>query len=211
MVKIFTTIFLITLPLLARENPFLPVSNEEDIPFTTNKKIAQIPLKRASITLPSTARIVESITIKYKNLDGSITKKTEELGNSVDWHLPIFISQNINEESEKSVISKSIKKKYQKLLSSSFVQISSEDKKIKITTKDRVLRNFMLTNPHRIVCDIKRDIDISTLEKSIPKKSIVKNIRIGNHNGYYRIVIELDGYYTYHLLKRKPNYIFVLG
>ena len=210
MIKIFTVIFLMSLTLFARENPFFPSSDADEMLFTTNKEVVQVPLKRAAISLPSTARIVESVTVKYKNLDGSIVEKTEELGNSVDWHIPLFISQNINTQEKKSDIPKKKKINYQKLLSTSYVKISSLKKEIKISTKDKLIRDFMLTEPHRIVCDIKRDLDIRGLEKSISKHSIVKKIRIGNHNGYYRIVIELDGYYKYKLIKKKPNYIFML-
>ena len=210
MIKILGIIFLMSISLLSRENPFFPANGEKAMPFTTNKEILQVPLKRVAITLPSTARIIKSVTVRYKNLDGSIVETTEKLDNSVDWHLPIFISQNINIQGQKSELPKKIKKVYRKLLSTDFVKISSENKKIKITTGDELLRNFMLTDPHRIVCDIKRDINIRSLEKSIPKNSIVKKIRIGNHNGYYRIVLELDGYYKYQLAKKKPNYIFML-
>lgn len=210
MIKIFAVIFLMSISLFSRENPFFPASGEEAMPFTTNKEVLQVPLQRAAITLPSTARIVKSVTIKYKNLDGSVVETTEKLDNSVDWHLPIFISQNINTQEQKSEAPKKIKKIYRRLLSTSFVKISSENKKIKVTTKDKLIRNFMLTEPHRIVCDIKRNINIRSLEKDISKNSIVKKIRIGNHKGYYRIVIELDGYYKYKLIKKKPNYIFML-
>ena len=210
MIKIFRVIFLMSISLFARENPFFPSDGEVDMPFTTNKEVAQLPLKRAAISFPSTARILESVTVKYKNLDGSITEKTEELGNSVDWHLPLFISQNINTQKQQHKTQNKINKSYQKLLSTKYVKISSMKKEIKIKTNDKVIRNFMLPNPHRIVCDIKRDIDIRSLQKSISKNSIIKKIRIGNHKGYYRIVIELDGYYRYKLFKQKPNYIFTL-
>jgi len=210
MIKILGIIFFMSISLFSRENPFFPAHGEEAMPFTSNKEVVQIPLKRAAITLPSTARIIKSVTVKYKNLDGSVVATTEELDNSVDWHLPIFISQNINTQVQNSEAPKKIKKMYKKLLSTSFVEISSAKKEIKISTKDTLIRNFMLTKPHRIVCDIKRNIDIRSLEKSIPKNSIIKKIRIGNHNGYYRIVIELDGYYKYKLIKKKPNYIFML-
>ncbi len=214
MIKIFRLIFLLSISLFARENPFFPLSGEENIPYTTNKTVVEVPLQRAAISLPSTARILESVTVKYKNLDGSIVEKTEELGNSVDWHLPIFISQNIDDASStpsKTVQKKkSSKKKYTRVLIMKFITISTDKHEIKIETKDKLLRNFLLTNPHRIVCDFKRNIDIRSLEKKIKKSSCIKNIKVGNHNGYYRVVIELDGYYKYQVAQSKNSYEFLL-
>ncbi len=214
MIKFFTVIFLMSISLLARENPFFPLSGEESMPYTTNKTVVKVPLKRAAISLPSTARILESVTVKYKNLDGSIVDKTEELGNSVDWHLPIFISQNIDEgiPSTSKIIKKkkSNRKKYITILSMKFITIVTYKHQIKIKTKDRLLRNFLLTNPHRIVCDFKRNINIKSFEKKVKKSFYIKNIRIGNHNGYYRVVIELDGYYKYQLSHNKKSYDFLL-
>ncbi len=203
MIKIFTVIFFINIALISRENPFLPATDEKGILVTANKKIEYAPLQHATITLPSTARTVENITIKYKNLDGSVTEKTEKLGNSVDWHLPLFLSQKLHSSVKE-------KKSELELLKTHFVKISSTQKVIKISTRDKIIRNFMLTNPHRIVCDIKKAINMRSLEKSISKHSIVKKIRIGNHKGYYRIVIELDGHYKYHLVRKKHFSLFML-
>ena len=213
MIKILTVIFLISISLLARENPFFPSDSEEDMPFTTNKEVVEFPLKRATITLPSSARTLESVTIKYKNLDGSIVETTEELGNSVDWHLPIFISQNI-EESTTTVNQvekkKTKKKKYTSIFSMKFIRIVTHKREIKIETKDKLIRDFLLTNPHRIVCDFKRDINIRSLEKKIKKNSCIQSLRIGNHKGYYRVVIELDGHYKYQVSQSKNSYEFLL-
>ena len=77
--------------------------------ITSNFTTTLDPLKRATLTLPSTARTIESVTIKYKNLDGSISEVSEELGNSVDWHLPIFISQNYGSMEEKPLKTNTLK------------------------------------------------------------------------------------------------------
>ena len=207
MSKVLFGLFFIILSLYARENPFFPAKDEEDIPYTTNKEIHYTPLKRAAISLPSTARTIESITIRYKNLDGSITSKSEDLGNSIDWHLPIFISQNINMQHSQTLKPKKIDTK--QLFSMKFLKITTRGKSIYLHTKDKMLRNFMLTDPQRIVCDIKRDIDIRSVTKKI-NKSIVKKIRIGNHKGYYRIVMELDGYYKYRVSNKSDSCIFRL-
>ena len=193
--------------LLARENPFFPSSGEADIPFTSNKEVTLDPLKRATITLPSTARTIESVTIKYKNLDGSISEVTEELGNSVDWHLPIFISQSYGGVgSEPKKLKKS--QKYTRVAGLKFIQLYENKSTLKIKTNDKLMRHFLLTKPHRIVCDFKRDISIRSYEKEISSNGVVTKVKLGNHKGYYRVVMELDGYYRYKLKVSKGTYIF---
>ena len=205
MIRIFTLILVMLVSLSARENPFFPSSGEADITYTSNQGTKVAALKRATLTLPSSARIIESVTIKYKNLDGSVEEKTETLGNSVDWHLPIFISQNYGGTSSKP---KKIKKEqYIKIAGLKFISLYESKKTLKVVTKDKMIRNFLLTKPHRIVCDFKRDINIRSYEKNI-KNSIVTKIKLGNHNGYYRVVIELDGYYRYTVQDTSKAYIF---
>ena len=94
MIKVFAVIFLFLISLHARENPFFPSDGELDLSLTTNQTADYQPLKQATITLPSTARVLQKVTISYKNLDGTIEEKSIELQNSIDWHLPLFISQS---------------------------------------------------------------------------------------------------------------------
>lgn len=205
MIKIFTLLLFIVISLNARENPFFPSSGEADITYTSNQDTKAAPLKRATMTLPSSARIIESVIIKYKDLDGSIHEKSVELGNAIDWHLPVFISQNYGGTNSEP---KKIKKEtYAKVAGLKFISLYESKKTLKVVTKDKMIRNFLLTKPHRIVCDFKRDIDIRSYEKYV-KNSIVKRIRLGNHKGYYRVVIELDGYYRYKVKDSKQGYVF---
>lgn len=203
---------LIPIFLTARENPFFPVDNAEDIPLTTNKIENTQPLRRATIKLPSTARTIESVTVEYKNLDGSLSTKKIQLHNSIDWHLPLFISQNYAASPEKRTYTTNKKRvlNYKKLASLPFISFYADGKELKIVTKDKLLRNFLLVKPHRIVCDFKRETDIGSYIKKISSNSLFKKIRIGTHRGYYRVVIELDGYYQYKLIDKKGYYLFTL-
>ena len=74
-----------------------------------------------------------------------------------------------------------------------------------------MIRNFILVKPHRIVCDFKRQTDMRSYVKKMPKKNIFKSIKMGTHKGYYRVVIELDGYYQYKLKTIKEGFIFTLS
>ncbi len=207
-------ILLITLFLLitlnARENPFFPTEGEKDIPLTSTKDMSLPALKRATITLPSQARVLKKVTIEFKNLDGSIESKNIELENSIDWHLPIFISQSysaINESVEPIISEK--QDSFKKIASVKYAIFLSSEKTLKIVTKDKVMRNFLLTEPHRIVIDFKRDTSLKSYTKKIPK-NIFSVIRVGNHSGYYRAVVELDGFYRYTMKKVSDGYIFIL-
>lgn len=205
----------------ARENPFFPSTGERDIPVTTNEDSTQTPLKRAAITLPTQARVLQKVTIEFKNLDGSIENKSIELDNSVDWHLPIFISQSYAENtnsvkqetaSATPVVQKknvSTEAQYKNIVSIPFLKISSSLKSLKLATSDEAIRNFLLVNPHRIVIDFKKETDIKSHIKKV-EGNIFKEVRIGNHDGYYRVVVELDGHYRYDFKKVSEGYLVEL-
>lgn len=219
---LFISILLLS-SLDARENPFFPSVGEKDIPVTTNEESSQTPLKRAAIVLPTQARVLQKVTIEFKNLDGSVENKSIELDNTVDWHLPLFISQSYVETSngvkpeqasspvsqKKSLPKETAKDESKIILFTSFLKISSSAKILKMATSDEAIRNFLVVNPHRIVVDFKKDTDI----KSYVKKSegdIFKEVRIGNHDGYYRVVVELDGHYRYNFKKVADGYLVEL-
>ncbi len=151
----------------ARENPFLPSEGEKDIIYSSNLTSTVAPLKRASISLPPKARSLQSVTLRYKNLDGSIDTKTVTLNNAIDWHQPIYISQ-------KKVITS---RKFKKIASIEYASLFSLGKKLKIITKDRLIRNFLLVKPHRIVLDFKRDTYLKAYSKE-HTGSVFKNITI---------------------------------
>ena len=212
MIKLLFVISIFFLSLNARENPFFTPEGQS-VPVTSNMDTPLTPLKQVSLSLPSTARVIESVTIKYKNLDGSQDKKSISLNNKVDWHLPIFVSQsyqNPQDFQNRKNTNKSTKHSYKKLLHLKFISFYEDAKTLKVITNDKMIRNFLLVNPHRIVFDFKRELDIRSYIKKSPKDSIFTKIRIGNHKGYYRVVVELDGYYSYQLHHSKNEYIFKL-
>ena len=206
LIKLSTLFFLFFTSLVARENPFFPMEGEKDIAYTSNTKESIPPLKRATITLPTQARILEKVVIHYKNLDGSQESQELTINNSIDWHLPIFISQNYNINELKT---KPYENSYKEVASIQYAKFFTQDKALKIETKDKLLRHFTLVQPHRIIVDFQRDASIKSYKKS-NQNSPFRQIRVGNHNGYYRVVIELDGFYKYELQKGDGSYIFQL-
>lgn len=218
--KVLIAIFLLLSALDARENPFFPSNGEKEIPFTANENTPLPNLTKASISLPSKARVLESVTVNYKNLDGSQESKTLKVQNTIDWHLPIFISQQYSgnseaakptqtkEKSNKSQETKTVQGN-EKLGSIEYADFYASGKSFKINTKDELIRNFLLATPHRIVLDFKRDANVKAYTKTNPQ-NIFSKIRVGNHSGYYRVVIELDGYYRYTLEDVSGGYLIKL-
>ena len=213
MIKILFITSLLLLNIEARENPFFPSDGEADI-FITSNEITSLPqLKRATVTLPTDARVIESVTINYKNLDGSLSTKTVQLENLIDWHLPIFISQNYNEVKSKRkgypVALKIKKVNFKQIAKIRYAKFLSSNKTLKIITKDKLIRSFTLVKPHRVVLDFKRDSHMKSYVKN-SKNNIFKAIRVGNHSGYYRVVVELDGHYKSDVNKLKNGYAVIV-
>lgn len=185
----------------ARVNPFFPPKDDQTIPVTTNTPETHEPLRQATLSLPSNARIIKEVSVEYINLDGSTERKSITLENSIDWHLPVVISQaNVNNTVMNNIpiVSRDIKidNRYRELANFQFISFVSKNKSVRISTKDKYVRNFLIVNPYRIVVDFKGDYDFRSLSKVVPN-SIIKSIHIGNHNGFYRVVLELDGQYKY--------------
>ena len=216
MVKVYVFILFLIIHAGARENPFSPSSGEQELPITSNKIQSLEKLKMVSAVLPSTARIIKKVTIEYENLDASIENKIIDLDNTIDWHLPIFISQSYTEESsvnKKEKISnensKKIEEKFNKVASIEYASFSILGKSFKIMTKDNLIRHFLLAQPHRIVMDYRRTSSLEYFEKKF-ENSVFTKMRVGNHKNYYRVVIELDGFYRYKLEEQSDGCLITL-
>ena len=85
----------------------------------------------------------------------------------------------------------------------------TSQKTLKVLTNDKIIRNFLLVNPHRIVLDFKRDTNLKSYVKD-KIQGIFSKVRVGNHSGYYRAVIELDGQYRYNMQQVSDGYMFTL-
>jgi len=195
----FIILLLITfVSLFARDNPFFP-SDPNEIQTTTSNRVETLtPFNKRYIHLPNSARAVKSITISYQNLDGSISHESIELNNKIDWHEPFVIYQEQGLKANKKA------KKPYKTINAKFIKFTPDGKKMRIVTKDKLLRNFMLTSPHRVVLDFSRDTSFKPKKYALNQMPF-KKIRMGNHDKYYRVVIELDGQYKYKLEAREKD------
>lgn len=206
--------------LFARENPFVPLQNTQDIGKTTSIKQTRTFFVDQTIKLPSSARILKSMELHYQNLDGSIESKIVAIDKNIDWHdelilqkkdalsqmkLPsISLETPTKTENLQSKIEPS-----QRVVFSKRFHIKFMPHKIYIQTKDKKIRDFLVTNPYKIVLDFKANLSFLTQNHDLHVKPF-KGVVFGNHAGYYRVVIELDGQYIYTLKKEKEDFVIEL-
>ena len=205
MQKVVIYLFLLLASLYARENPFFPIDNSTMPSYTTNKIEKLQPFEGISLKLPDSARILEKVSITFINLDGSQQTKTITIHKSIDWHHPLHVNQN-------SLTSKPNNKqtdtKFKKITSLKFISFYLKYKKLQIHTEDKLLRDFKIVRPDRIVLDFKKELDFRSY--TFKGNKIFKIIRIGNHDTYYRVVLELDGKYIFHIEQKPYGYLLTL-
>ncbi|PAF50447.1 AMIN domain-containing protein [Helicobacter sp. 13S00477-4] len=193
MKKIFIFLSLLSI-LMARENPFEPLLTPKESQHDTTKNSKEY-FESFDFKLPTTARILKTITITYQNIDGSLDTKTIDIDQSIDWHYPLSLNQ------KNAIISEQTK--YYTIAPFEFFV---KKNKLYIHTPYKIQRNFILPAPHRIVIDIDRKEPNINQSLQINKKYFTK-ISIGTHNTFYRIVITLDGQYEYKIIQEDQYYV----
>ncbi len=213
--------------LFSRENPFIPADIIKKFEKATNEKESLPSFKSTKITLPSSARVLKEVLVKYQNIDGSESVKKVKIEALIDWHKPLILSQKSEKKSDlnqTSLNKKSTKKKAsskealknkktdfksKEFKINKFLRVKIEGKAIYLFTKNRKLRNFMVAKPYKIIIDFKslEDVSFKTLKTNLP---FVKKIVIGNHIGYFRAVFVLDGNYGYKIRKISGGYLITL-
>ena len=175
-------LFIVT-SLFARINPFEPVVKPQNV-IVVNPSY----FKEAKVKLPDDARVLEKIIFVYKSVNGDVKNKEVTINKHIDFHNPIYISH------------RPVKFPLKELNFLNLFKMYVKDRKILIKTKDRLLRSFFLIKPFRIVLDFKKDADFLTIKKRL-KNSFIKKVVVGNHRGYYRVVIYFDSKYMYRIKK----------
>jgi len=189
--RFFFLLLVTIISLFGRDNPFFPSDPNDKKTPSTNRVETLKPFTSQTISLPNSARAVKAIIVRYQNLDGSISNEQLDLNNAIDWHEPLIITQKQSKQ-----LPELKSKVEQKRVGTKFISFIPKEKTMKIVTKDKILRHFMLASPHRIVIDFSRDTSFKPKEFKIDQEPY-KKIRMGNHDKYYRAVIELDGQYRY--------------
>jgi len=189
---------------VARENPFKPLVGETALPVTSNKSVTTPSLKRVVVSLPSEARVLKSLTIRYQTLDGAIHTKTVSVDQAVDWHHPLIVSQ-----SQTPSAGHAHGHAMMPFAPFSFVSVRFGRRSFHIVTHDEKIRTFHMSNPFKIVFDFRRNVSFSTLKKALSKAPFQK-VEIGNHDGYYRIVVTFDAPYRYTITPTDDGYLVTL-
>jgi len=169
------------------------------------------------VQLPSSARVLKSVEFHYQNLDGSIESKKVNLNQKIDWHDELIVKKLVDDIDlpTTSILTKiktdkkTVKKVLKKINFKNLLVFTIDDKSLYIKTKDKKIRDFLITEPYKIVVDFKREISFYTKVYNL-KTRYFKTITIGKHSGYYRVAIELDGKYLYKQRKVKDGYVFTL-
>ena len=172
--------------LFARENPFVPIVTNN------NKIIKKTYFKSTKIQLPSDARIIKNFIITYQTLNGSIKQYKVNIEKSIDWHNPIFVSTKLV-------------KIPSEIVKIHFLKFKIQNHDVFIYSTDKMIRSFFLVEPFRFVIDFKANKDFLTYKKTTP--TFIKSIVLGNHSGFYRVVLNLDGKYKVKIKKLKEGYL----
>lgn len=207
----------------ARENPFETTESALTTGKTTQVKENKTDFDSVKITLPSSARILKSVSVSFQNLDGSISEEIVSIEQNVNWHDPLILSKKTDDTKASTPLALSnalsqtkrveVKKSIQEIPIPPTILPETKDKTIKLTdnisfaiikneikifTKDAKIRDFLVSEPYKIVIDFKKESSFTTktiLLQSLPFVSAT----LGDHDGFYRIVILLDGHYRYDL------------
>jgi hypothetical protein len=176
-------IFILIISLFGRENPFEPVINPQ-IPI---KQVKPEYFKTLKIFFPRDARVLKKIILVYQNLNGDIKKKEIIINKNIDFHYPIKITHTISKILLKEIDFDSLFKLFIK------------GKKIFLETKDKFIRSIFLVQPFRLVLDFKKDTSFLTIRREI-NSGVVKKVVVGNHEGFYRVVLYFDANYEYKII-----------
>ena len=190
--KILLLLVTLSTLLLSRENPF-------DSPFQRAKTVSDIPLvtikKREEVAKP-----IKVVPTKIAKPTPKIVEITVQPQPRTFLLPPIIIDETpiVNCCITKPKIKKTRKKRVKKVKRKSrkfkiiyknyFLKISTNDRSIKIYTKDCLLKKSVYKNPKRVVLDFKRLQHFNTKSIKI-SNSYIKQVSVGSHNCFYRVTI----------------------
>lgn len=182
----------------ARPNPFTPNLQEEKSIYKDGLKELGI-FKTFSFELPTTTRIIKSITITYQGIDGSIMSKKVAINKIIDWHYPLEVTQKGAFINQKVTNYYAIKP----------YEFTIDGKMMFITISLPLLRNFILPSPFSVVMDFKR-LPAIIHETMQIKKKYFSGISVETFDTFYRVKVMLDGHYKFKILKTTDGYMIKL-
>ena len=220
--KIKILLLLFFMCLNAEESPFNIKDVKEDV-------ITPSQFQREEIRFNSNARILKSITLNYINLDGSEDSMKVDINKSINWHdryaliksktpepsrvldVSVTIPETSNLKAGEINSTLDIELPTQAGNIYEFIAYSVYKNKIKLSTENEIISDFSIGNPTKIVLDFKCDKIFPSKSVRFVKKTPFQRIDFGSHDGYYRLVIYLDGKYNYEILKDTKGYVINLN
>lgn len=184
--------------LWARQNPFESVITQKAEEHSP-QSMHQEPLSSIEFVLPSTARVIKSVQITYQNLDGSIENKIIQLDEDIDWHYPLLIAQKAQGASYQS----------ENRFKLGDFELVVNRNSIFIATRKKLLRDFILPKPYRLVLDME-GVKSNEYQKIKLDKKYFSDAEISTHEGFYRISIGFDGRYKYHISPQRDGFVITL-
>lgn len=196
--KYFIILCMCCAMLIAREDPFEPSIAPKEGLHNQREPKREI-LQSIDIALPSTARVLQKVSITYQNIDGTIATKEIHINQGIDWHYPLELAQ------------RAIGKSYdgERRLKIGEFELYFDKNKVFIATQYPNVRHFILPNPYRIVLDFD-GIDKAINQTENVQKKYIKKVVFSSHESFYRISLELDGQYAYDLTTQRDGYMLEL-
>lgn len=213
-------ILFIFLTLTNAQNPFSPPQNIDE---SANLE----DFERKDVSFNSDARVLKSITLHYITLDGSEKSIVLDINQSIDWHRTYTFAKTKNPQlaanldvsvtapehfnltnDQNTTIDVQIPNDNGKI--NDFISFASYKGKIKLITQDEIIGNFAVGDPSKIIIDFKRDANFATKSLRVKNSTAFKRLQIGSHKGYYRLVIYLDGKYSYKIERDESGYVLYL-
>jgi len=179
---------LVSISLFARENPFVSVVENNN-----NQQVKKEYFSSKEINLPSDARNLQYIIFEYKSLTGTIKKYKVPINKAINWHNSIIISTKIKKAPTIS-------------LDLSVLSLYIKNHTLLVQTDDKLLRQFTLVEPNRLVLDFKSNRNFLVYKKEAIN-SFIKKVIVGNHNGYYRVVLYLDAKYKTEVINTPEGFL----
>ena len=112
---------------------------------------------------------------------------------------------------EKSIVSseRSIEITPPEILNYKYVRILLTQNKIRLETKDKLIKAFIAENPKVIILNFARRVDFAT-KKHTCMTAPFYEVRLGAHKRYYSVVVELKSSHNYSVEKYSYGYELII-
>lgn len=101
-------------------------------------------------------------------------------------------------------------KSFSRVVLSEGIELEIADNSVMIYTKEKKVRDFIVSNPYKIVVDFSKEKSSFVTKLAEFSKAPFVSAVLGNHDGFYRIAITLDGHYRYDIKPAEGGYFISL-